>query len=72
MKKYIVVVMVFMLSGVCFADNSARIEVLKSEQQKIQQEIQSGQQYIQNKQIELLKAQGAIEILQEIDKEVKE
>ena len=71
MKKYLVVVMVLMMSGVCLADNSLRIAELKAEQQKISQEIQSGQQYIQNKQIELLKTQGAIEILQEMDK-VKE
>jgi len=72
MKYIFVAIMILAFSGACFADNSLRIEELKKEQQKISQEIQSGQQYIQNKQIELLKTQGAIEILMEMDKEVKE
>jgi hypothetical protein len=61
-KVMVVVVALMLLASVSFA-NEARIAELKAEQQKIANEIQSGQQYIQNKQIELLKNQGAIDEL---------
>ena len=61
MKKLIIVVLALMVCSIAYAD---RIEDLKAEQTKVLKEIQAGQQYIQNKQIEALKIQGALEELQ--------
>jgi peptidoglycan hydrolase CwlO-like protein len=66
MKRYlcfIVAIVVMMSANLCFAEVS-RIDELKVEQEKVLKEIQAGQQYIQNKQVEALKIQGAIEELQ--------
>lgn len=65
MKKYLCFIMLTIVSinyTLCFAEVS-RIDELKSELAGIVKEIQAGQQYIQNKQVEALKIQGAIEEL---------
>ena len=61
--------LILFLTQICFADNIERIKELQSQQQKVLQDIQQAQQFIQNKQAEALKIQGKIEMLQELDKE---
>lgn len=51
------------LANLCFAANEKRIEELKALQAQINKEVQQYQQNIQQKQIEFVKLQGAIEEL---------
>ena len=64
----LVIAMVAMMASVCFADNSVRIAELEKDLQRVVQEIQSAEQYKQNKQVEGLKIEGALEELREMDK----
>mgnify|MGYP001397524671 CR=1 FL=1 len=71
MKKLFIVAVMLLLTSPCFAD---RIADLKAQQESLLKEVQAGQQYIQSKQVEALKIQGAIEELEraKTQPEVKE
>ena len=68
MKLAMALVMVAMMASVSFADNAVRIAELEKDLQKVVQEIQSAEQYKQNKQVEGLKIEGALAELRAMDK----
>ena len=67
MKRIICIVMVLMLSGIAFADNSARITELTSEAQKLIQQRQQYLQAVENVNMELLRIDGALRELKKQD-----
>lgn len=69
MKKLLVLfVVLFLVCGIAFAaDNSVRIKELQAQQQVIAQDIMKAQQFIKQKEAELLKMQGALEELAKQD-----
>ena len=66
MKKVFLVLLILTFCSVALADNSARIADLQAQGQKIMQDIQQAQQFLQAKQAEVLKIQGAIEELSRV------
>jgi hypothetical protein len=66
MKKLLIGIFIFAFCNMAIADNSERITELQAQGQKIVQEIQQAQAFLQNKQSEFLKIQGAIEELSRV------
>lgn len=71
MKKMLMVVAVMMVCSFVFADNSARIEVLKKEAEELSKRGQEYQQVLNNIQVELIRKNAQIEELTRLDAEVE-
>jgi len=69
MKKVIVVLMCLCLTSLVFADNTDRIEELKTESTKLQANLQQAQQAVANIQVRLIQIQAILGELQTQDKE---
>ena len=67
MKRIICIAMVLMLSGIAFADNSARMNELTSETQKLIQQRQQYLQAVENINMEILRIDGALRELKRQD-----
>ena len=59
MKKLLLTISaILVINGIAFANNSECIKTLQEQQQKVINEISQTQQFIQQKQIEVLKLRG--------------
>jgi len=69
LKKLILILVCLIWVCPLYANNKTRIEDLQKQLQEITRQITQAQQFIQQKQIEGVKVQGAIEELQRQDKQ---
>jgi small-conductance mechanosensitive channel len=69
MKKFLVVfVFTFICLGSAFADNKARVDDLKKQQEEIVAKVNQAQQFIEQSKAQLLVLQGRIAELNDQDK----